>query len=189
MINDLFHQIPEPVQRSLYADDGAEWICTDTLNQAFPLIQRSLSSICEWSDLWGLDFSPTKSSSIIFTLKRCSLPTPLMLNGTPLPVATTVKFLGITFDKGLTWKQHILQLRSRCQSDLRLLSLISRNIWGCDLTTLRALYISLILSKLDYGCFLFSEASDSNLVTLDRIQYSACRIILGAYRPTPTAQT
>ena len=43
----------------------------------------------------------------------------------------------------------------------------------------------MILPKLDYDSFLYGTASPSNLVLLDRIQYSASRIILGALRCTP----
>ena len=57
--------------------------------------------------------------------------------------------------------------------------------WGADYTTLRRLYTSLILSKLDYGSFLYASAAPSLLLHLDRVQYAACRIILGALRCTP----
>ena len=113
---------------------------------------------------------------------------PLRLKGHDIPSVSNIRFLGIIFDSRLTWGIHIRQLRTKCQSDLRLLSLVSRNNWGCDPVVLRSLYISLIRSKLDYCSFLFGVASKSQLLMLDRVQFSACRIILGAYRPTPTCK-
>ena len=51
--------------------------------------------------------------------------------------------------------------------------------------TLRRLYTALILPKLDFGSSLFATAAKYHLTKLDRIQYSAIRIILGILRPTP----
>ena len=96
--------------------------------------------------------------------------------------------LGMTFDSRLTWIKHIQTLRAKCQNDLRLLIIISNWKWGGEALTLRNLYISLIRSKLEYGSILFDQASKTNLDMLDRVQYQACRTILGALKCTPTVK-
>ena len=65
---------------------------------------------------------------------------------------------------------------------------MSYSRWSSDYTTLRQLYTALILPKLDFGSPLFSTAAKSHLIKLDRIQYSAIRVILGILRPTPVAK-
>ena len=62
---------------------------------------------------------------------------------------------------------------------------ITEDKWGADYLTLRRLYISLILPKLDYASPLFETASNSNLLVLERVQYAAARVILGAIKCTP----
>ena len=186
MINDIFDEVPASVNKSLYADDGAIWASSASLTDATSCIQAALRSVEVWSSKWGLDISSSKSSSIIFSLKKQTLSSPLVLNDISIPLVSSIRFLGIIFDSRLTWAQHISSLKAKCQSDLRLLSLVSWNNWGSDPNILRMLYMSLIRSKMDYGSFLFDEASRSNLILLDRIQFSACRIILEAFRSTPT---
>ena len=46
------------------------------------------------------------------------------------------------------------------------------------------LYLALLRSKLEYGSFLYDTAAKSNLIILDRIQYKAIRIMLGALKCT-----
>ena len=121
---------------------------------------------------------------LLFSLTSVTLP-PLLPCSSPLPSVPSVRFLGVTFDQRLTWRPNILQLRDRCRSDIRLLTVIASQRWGADYTTLRRLYTSLILSKLDYGSFLYASVAPSLLLHLDCIQYAACRIILGALRCTP----
>ena len=186
LINDIFDTVPPAVKKSLYADDGALWVCSPSISDASNTLQISLDGVAKWSDRWGLNISHSKTHIITFSLKKTPLTSPLLLKGNPLPVVNTVKFLGLTFDSRLTWGPHTLLLKSKCQADLRLLSMVSRNNWGSDANILRTLYISLIRSKLDYGSFLYSGASKSNLLLLERIQYAACRAILGALKPTPT---
>ena len=97
----------------------------------------------------------------------------------------TFKFLGILFDKKLSWKPHILNLVNRSQQTLRLLRVVSHCRWGADLGSLRLLYISLLLPKLEYGDFLYSSAAPSTLKMLARVQFAAARTILGALKCTP----
>ena len=49
------------------------------------------------------------------------------------------------------------------------------------------LYKALIRSTFDYGCILYSSACKNSLKKLDRIQFKAIRIALGAMKTTPTS--
>ena len=90
----------------------------------------------------------------------------------------------MTLDRKLSWSKYILSLRDRCCKDLRILSIISARNWGADTISISRIYRSLILPKLDYGSFLYSTAALTYLKMLDRIQYGAIRIILGALKCT-----
>ena len=49
------------------------------------------------------------------------------------------------------------------------------------------MYNALIVSKLNYAGFLYDTAAESHLKALNRIQYAAARILLGALWCTPVA--
>ena len=76
-----------------------------------------------------------------------------MLNiyGSPIPVVEEkLNFLGLLFDKKLTFIPHIIGLKAKCLKALNVLLLSSTN-WGGDRSVLLNQYKSLVRSKLDYG--------------------------------------
>lgn len=186
MINTLFETCPQEVNYSLYADDGALWIRTSSMAEGMNLMQQALDETMQFSNTKGLQLSPSKTKAMVFTYSSKKLPHPLSLNGEPIQYTTNIKFLGMTLDRRLTWKAHIQQLVDRSQKDLRLLRVVSSCNWGADLPTIRKLYLSILRSKLEYGDLLYATAAPTLLKKLDRVQYNAARIILGALRCTTT---
>ena len=185
MINDLFQNIPNKIQTSLFADDGAIWYSHNSIQSALTTLQLALNQIHVWCNHWGLKVSETKTKAIIFTNKRKFNPTPLHINNKVVPFVTSMKFLGLIFDQKLTWKYHIMNLKDRCQKDLQLMRIISSKNFGANYNNLRTIYIGLIRSKLDYGSFIYGTAAKTHLTQIDRIQYQASRIMLGTLRCTP----
>jgi len=106
----------------------------------------------------------------------------LLLNGTPVPVVEETKFLGVVFDRKLSFIPHIKHLKDKCTKALNLLRVLAHTSWGADRETLLHLYRSLIRSKLDYGCIVYESARGSYLRMLDPIQNHALRLCLDAYR-------
>ena len=109
----------------------------------------------------------------------------LKLNGTPIKFQNHVKFLGLIFDKNLTWNKHISYIEERCKPILNLLRYVKANDFGMNTDTLLVLYRSLLRSILDYGCQVYNSASPALKSRLDRIQYQGLRIVLGALKSTP----
>ena len=82
----------------------------------------------------------------------------LLLYGSPIPVVEESKFLGILFDRKLSFIPHIKYLKAKCLKALNLLKVLSHTSWGAGRTTLLKLYPSLVRSKLDYGCIIYGSA-------------------------------
>ena len=185
LINDIFKELPSNIQHSLFADDGAIWSVTDNLSEALENIQEALNTIIKWTETWGLTLSKEKTVAIIFTSKRMTTPPPPLMLGThPILYTNTVKFLGMQFDTRLTWANHINQIVAKCQKDVQLLRIISFNKIKSDVTTLKRIYTSLILPKIDYGSIIYAEAAKTHLKKLDSLQISSLKIALGALRST-----
>ena len=70
--------------------------------------------------------------------------------GSPLPVVTETKFLGLVFDRKLTFAAHIKYLKDRCLKALNLLHAVAHKDWGADSVTVLKIYRSHIRSKLDF---------------------------------------
>ena len=105
----------------------------------------------------------------------------LLLNGTPIAVVEQVKFLGLTFDKHLSFILHLRYLKQKCLKALNLLRVVSSTKCGTDEKTLLHLYRALIRSKLDYGSVVYGSARKSYLQMLHPVQNHALRLCLGAF--------
>jgi len=101
---------------STFADDRAIFTTHPNSTLASASLQDHLRSIENWTRKWRLKINETKSSHITFTLRRGHCP-PVYINQTVAPQAETVKYLGLHFDKRLTWKDHVATKRK--QLDLK----------------------------------------------------------------------
>jgi hypothetical protein len=69
-------------------------------------LQDYLSNIGKWLQKWKMKVKETKSSHTSFTLPKGQCP-PVCINQTVIRHVETVKYLGLHFDRRLTWKEHI----------------------------------------------------------------------------------
>ena len=116
--------------------------------------------------------------------KREEIPT-LFLENSILLYEDQVKYLGIIFDKKLTFADHInntvVNVKQRCN----ILKVVSNFNFGADRTTLLRIYQALCLSKIDYGSQVYGSACKSLLSKLDVVHNMALRICTGAFRTSP----
>ena len=66
-----------------------------------------------------------------------------------------------------------------------MIRVLAHTTWGADSRTLLVLHRALILSKLEYGCEVYSSATPSRLKGLDTVHHSGLRLALGAFRTSP----
>ena len=144
---------------SLYVDDFC--ICCRSRGVAAieRQLQRNLNGIENWAAGDGFGFSKSEAQCVHFCrlCKQHDGPV-LHLYGSPVPVVEESRFLGILFNRRLSFVPHIGYLRAKCLEALNLLKVLSRTSWGADRTTLLKLYRSLVRSKLDYGCIIYGSA-------------------------------
>ena len=174
------------VDLSQFADDSAVWKSGKNVDEIIRIIQIILEATEEWAIEWGFLISPGKTQVVLFNSFRIDPKSlkKLKLNGRELEYSKAATFPGMTFDHLLTWKGHFDKLICRCNNDLNLMRMVSGTSFGADKKTLLTIYMSLIRSKLDYGCQAYMSASPTQLARLDKIQNNALRIATGAYKST-----
>ena len=158
-INSIVECLSQDIDAGLYVDDFQ--ICFSGQNMS--VIERQLQLCLNKLDVWcnenGFKFSISKTVCVHFCRKRKQHDDPkLYLGRTKIPVVSQVKFLGLVFDNKLNFKAHILQLKEKCKKALNILRVVSHFDWGGDRKVMIQLYKSLILSKMDYGCFIYGSA-------------------------------
>lgn len=185
-INDATAAIPPTIKCSLFVDDIGIWTTASGSSSLSRQLQLAVNSLDRWSSQNGLRFSTSKTVGVHFCRKRRLCPEPnITLKGSPIPFQTSAKFLGIIFDKRLTYHAHLQNLRDRCFKSLNCLKCVSRTSYGADRKTLLILYRALIRSKMDYACFVYDSANEPVKRCLNTIHHSAIRICTGAFRTTP----
>ena len=189
MINDLMPNPPPGVKISLYADDVVIWIESEFLNICINSLQSALNILQNWSVLWGLRFSPNKTKAMIFMRPQLvnsnrygRHPLILKLYGRNIQFVKEFKYLGLYFDTSLTWTRHIKEVKEALQSKINILKAINGVEWGADRHTIIMLYKTIILSKIAYGCQLYSSAANSSFTPLKSIQNKCLRIATGALK-------
>ena len=111
----------------------------------------------------ALNFRSRKQCVHFCQLRKVHNDPELYLYGDLIPVVDEAKFLGVIFDRKLSFIPHIKYLKAKCLKALNLLKVLSHTSWGADRTILLHLYRSLIRSKLDYGAIVYGSARKSYL--------------------------
>ena len=82
-------------------------------------LQQTLNNIHERATRNGFKFSKSKHVCMHFCQLRKAHDDPVLtLDGQPIPVEEETKFLGVIFDKKLTFIPHIKKLKAKCQKSL-----------------------------------------------------------------------
>ena len=185
-INNIVKALNPGVDCSLYVDDFLICYRSKHMHTIERQLQQCLNKIQKWAMENGFKFSKTKTQCMHFYQLRGLHNDPVLkLDGVEIPVVEQYKFLGVIFDRKLSFIPHINYLKAKCHKALQLLRVVAHTDWGADKSTLLKLYKSLVRSKLDYGCFIYGSARKSYLRCLDSIHHLGLRLVLGALRTSP----
>ena len=172
-INTVTNCLNPGVDSYLYVDDFCITSKSKYIRTAEHQLQQSINKINKWATINGFKISKTKTQYVHFCQLR-------KMHNDP-----TYKFLGIIFDRKLSFIPHIQYIKDKCNKTLKLLRIIAHTDWGADFQTLLKLYRTLICSKIDYGCYVYGAARKSNLKTLNTVHHEGLRLILGAFHTSP----
>ena len=185
-INSIMNCLDPKTDGSLYVDDFCMCYRSKSMRTIERHLQQCINRIEDWALHNGFKFSKSKTQCVNFCqLRKVHDDPELYLYGSLIPVVEDFKFLGIIFDRKLSFIPHIKYLKAKCLKALNLLKVLSHTNWGADRTVLLQLYRSLIRSKLDYGSIVYGSARKSYLMMLDTVHHQGLRLALGAFRTSP----
>jgi len=135
-----------------YAEDIVTIIRGEFLNTTSELPQDALSMVQQWCDRTQLSMNPQKMVILpptqIRYLRRLKEPT---LSGYTLQLTTKVKYLGLTLDKGLTWKTQLKNLITKADRAFWTCTGTSGKIWGLKPRVVHWIYTMVVRPILTYG--------------------------------------
>ena len=187
-INDLPASLPSSVSCSLYADNLAIWSFSPSVPTAMEATQGVLFQLERWSEYWCLPLNPSKCEASFFSvdLQQANLELNLLLLNSHLRFNPTPTFLGVIFDRTLSFSKYVSSLKADFFPRLKVLRCISASSWDPSKESLSLLYKSFLRPLLTYatpGWFPFSSAT--NFTKLERLHRAASRAITGCLSSSP----
>jgi len=131
----------------------------------------------------GLQLNPDKSKAVFMgtatQLRAVSSLTSVSVADVELPMADSMRVLGVTLDRRLTFDNHASAVARSCNYCARAIR-HERHLLTLDLA--QTLACSRILSRIDYCNFVLYGAPSGTIQKLQRVQNNAARIVLQAPR-------
>ena len=194
LFNFFLHDLPTPhsphVNIYSYADDLTVLVRHPLVGEAENGLQVYLCQLEEWLTSNRMVASPQKSSVTLITPfnREYRVEPRVTLLGVTLPVLPYTKILGVTYDRGMTFRQHALEVNARARSRLNTLKALSSTEFGHSKESQVALYRQFVRPVLEYACPAWTpDLAQTHLEMLQRTQNAALRIATGCVRSTPTA--
>ena len=167
------------------ADDGLIYKTSSDISTAVTAVQEQLEKVSHWCQETESEINPSKAQALWCTLNNKAVGQAMpavSFNGEAIERTNSLRYLGIHFDRMLTYKTQVESTKLRCKKGLSALKAMASK--GIEQRHLFLLYQSVILSVIDY-CLGLTTLSQSNLLKLDRVQNEAMRVILETTKDTP----
>ena len=131
-INDLPASLLSSISCSLYADDLAIWSSSPSVPTAVEATQGAPFRLERWSEYWCLPLNPRKCEASFFSVDphQANLQPNLLLLGSRLCFNPTPTFLGVTFDRTLSFSKHVSSLKAKFFPRLKASRCICACSWG-----------------------------------------------------------
>jgi hypothetical protein len=136
---------------ALFADDTCIYATEKHDRRVFNKLQRGLTAIGSWCQHWNIKINEGKTQTIYFSRRRRLPEDDLQLNGRNIPFVNSVKYLGVTFDRRMTWRLHIEKTAAKALCTyVRTYSIFKSKHLSAHIKLI--VYRALIRSIMTYAC-------------------------------------
>jgi len=195
-----------------YADDVCILRTSRSLEDNCTLLAADISKILEWGDSNKVAFAPEKLEAIHLTRKTHTRNPPIRVDNrvtiepitaTPGQAQAALRWLGVFFDRKLTWKRHVAERAAKARAVARHIKDLARTAHGPPANALRKATISCVLPSALYGTEAWyggrtkpnkvpgkpevSTRLGWHVETIDKTLATAARGVLPVYRTTRRA--
>ena len=138
---------------SLYADDIAIWKSSSILTDACQQVADTVERVFQWSKALKLTLNIEKCEASFFSTDthEAKYVPKINVQGRDLPYNPTPRFLGVKFDRMLTFRPHIDNVCNTVSDRCRILAVLANKEWGWQPQRLRTVHLALCRSVLTYA--------------------------------------
>ena len=187
-INDFPASLPSSVSWSLYADDLAICSSFPSVSTAVEATQGALFRLERWSEYWCLPLNSSKCETSFFSVDphQANLQPNLLVLSSRLRFNPTPIFLGVTFNRTVSFSKHVSLLKAKFFSRLKALRCISASSWGPSKESLSLVYKSFLRPVLTYASpEWFPFLSLTNFIKSEHLHQMTSRAITSCLSSSP----
>jgi hypothetical protein len=178
-MNDLPNNVTSSLA-ILYADDTTFPDSAPTYEELQTKLNNTLTEASHWFHKNRLIINISKSSLLListrYNLEKVPSDFIVKLDGTPLPIVTCTKLLGVVIDSTLTWDKHIEYICNKLSPRVGMLHRLRLVI---PLEYLTLVYTTMVQSVLDYCITVWGNSPKKYFSLAQRIQNSSSRAVTG----------
>ncbi|KAI5739706.1 hypothetical protein M8J77_022428 [Diaphorina citri] len=180
--------IPEKTKTFIYADDTAIVAQAESFTEVETTLTNALQTMTKFYEANHLKPNPGKTQVCAFHLRNREAKRKLNIVwcGETLENNPTPKYLGVTLDRTLSFKEHCIKLKGKLTTRNNILRKLVNQKWGAKPSVLRTTALALCVSAAEYAAPVWEASSHVKEVNV-AINESA-RIISGCLRPTPISK-
>jgi Reverse transcriptase (RNA-dependent DNA polymerase) len=167
-----------------FADDIALLYVDPTEGELSALMQEDLGKLSDWFHAHAMKLS-IKTKLMFFNCEPASVHSTIIYHDKDCNMAcndicltidkvSSFKYLGVTLDSKLSFKEHVNRLKKGLLLGIRALYWLRK---FCPVNILRLIFFSCIQSRLDYAICCWGGIFSSNLLPLIKLQKWAIRIV------------
>ena len=175
-INDICQDLTPGTRIRLFADDSLLYREIKTPEDTL-ILQRDLDTLQTWETRNKMEFHPGKCQVIRITNKITSMiEGSYNIHGVILQFSNSVKYLGVTIDSKLSFKE---QCDSMCHRANFMLSFLERNFYRCPQKVKEQCYFTLVRPLVEYACTAWDPYDNDKIKKLELINNRAARFVTG----------
>jgi len=165
---------------SLFADDIRASVYCKNPQEGCRLLTATLLRVRHWASRKRISFSRTKMVWTLFGRLRPERGLSVSLGEIHLKFDPHPKYLGVWWDRTLSFSENISQRRAKAWRALNFVRRVSGPYWGASFSTTHKLYTTFVRPHLESACMIWDGAGESHKHRLDRIQRAALLAMSGA---------
>ena len=139
-----------------YINDVSISASSTSLKKNVRLLEKDISTLFNLGTQNAIQFDNPKTELIHYTTRKGSLTEFLtLLDNIKIMPKSTVRWLGIYFDRGLSFKDHVSIRTSQARSAFFRMCRLANSERGLSPYALRQLYLACVTSIADYRCQIY----------------------------------
>lgn len=166
LVMDLLLEAAEGLEAHVqaFADDVLVVASASTMNSLNRQVNEALKMIAKWGTDNKMKFAAHKTQAVIITNKLKYDTPQFILQGTHIAIGKEIKVLGVTIDRKLTFKAHIMNACSKAVGIYQAVATATRTNWGLSPKLTRLLYTAVVEPIVLYASSVWSPATERKYI-------------------------